>query len=242
MVVINMEHMKICAHRGASAYAPENTMPAFELAARQKADSIEIDVHLTKDDIIVVSHDGSIDRCSDGHGDICGMTYSELKRYNFAALYPKYGFVGIPTVADVYAMAARTGLRVNVEIKGGIGRIEPLLAAVARDMNMGDRVYYCSFDLRALVNIKREDPLCSTGLLFDNAPNDVLQVCLQNRIDAVHPWRGALTEADMRSYHSAGLIVRPWVVDEREEMLELMHCGADELITNKPDIAYEVVH
>ena len=233
--------MKICAHRGASAYAPENTMPAFELAAQQKADSVEIDVHLTKDNVIVVSHDGSIDRCSDGHGNICDMTYAELKKYNFAVLYPEFGFVELSTVADVYALAKRKGIRVNVEIKGGVGHIETLLAKTALNMNMGDSVFYCSFDLQALINIKREAPACSVGYLFVNTPDDILCICSQNHIDAVHPWRGALTESDICSYHSAGIIVRPWVVDEREEMVNFMKYGADELITDKPDIAHEII-
>lgn len=74
---------KIFAHRGASAYAPENTMEAFELAAKQGADGIELDVHVTKDGEVVVTHDEKIDRVSNGSGFIKDMTLRELKRLSF---------------------------------------------------------------------------------------------------------------------------------------------------------------
>ena len=74
---------KIFAHRGASAYAPENTMEAFELAAKQGADGIELDVHVTKDGEVVVTHDEKIDRVSNGRGFIKDMTLRELKRLSF---------------------------------------------------------------------------------------------------------------------------------------------------------------
>ena len=81
-----MDSKKMWAHRGASGYAPENTMDAFRKAIEMKADGIELDVHLTKDGEVVVIHDEVLDRVSDGTGRVQDFTYNELKKFNFNKL------------------------------------------------------------------------------------------------------------------------------------------------------------
>lgn len=81
---------KVWAHRGASAYAPENTLEAFRLAAEQKADGVELDVQLSKDGELVVIHDETIDRVSNGSGYVRDYTLEELKRFHFNRLHPEY--------------------------------------------------------------------------------------------------------------------------------------------------------
>ena len=81
---------KVWAHRGASAYAPENTLEAFQLAADQKADGVELDVQLTKDEKLVVIHDETIDRTSGGHGKVMDHTLEELKEMKFNKTHPEY--------------------------------------------------------------------------------------------------------------------------------------------------------
>ena len=236
-----MKSIKICAHRGASAYAPENTMPAFRLAAEQRADSIELDVHLTKDNVIAVSHDETIDRCSDGSGRIADMYFSDLEKFNFNKNYPELGFVKIPSLREVYEFAKASGLCVNVEIKGGIGSIEPGLAALARQMDMTEQVYYCSFSLDALINIKKAEPSCIAGYLYGEAQDNVWDTCVCNGIDAVHPWYGQLTEEIISKCHANGLIVRPWVIDDEGDMAKFFSYGIDEVITDRPDTAFRVL-
>ena len=93
---------KVWAHRGASAYAPENTLEAFLLAAEQGADGVELDVQLTKDGEMVVVHDEEIDRVSDGSGFVKDYTLAELKTLNFNKTHPEYQDVKIPTLREVY--------------------------------------------------------------------------------------------------------------------------------------------
>ena len=93
---------KVWAHRGASAYAPENTLEAFLLAAEQGADGVELDVQLTKDGEMVVVHDEEIDRVSDGSGFVKDYTLAELKNLNFNKTHPEYQNVKIPTLREVY--------------------------------------------------------------------------------------------------------------------------------------------
>ena len=91
----------VWAHRGASAYAPENTLPAFRLAAEMHADGVELDVYLTKDDQIVVCHDNKIDRTSTGSGLISDHTLAELRAYSFHNSMDAYENTPIPTLAEV---------------------------------------------------------------------------------------------------------------------------------------------
>ena len=110
----------ICAHRGASAYAPENTLEAFELAVQQGAHGVELDVHLTRDKEILVAHDERIDRVSDGIGAICDMTLAEIKRHVFNREHPEYEGARAPTLREVYELLKPTGLYVNVELKNSV--------------------------------------------------------------------------------------------------------------------------
>ena len=108
---------KVWAHRGASAYAPENTLEAFLLAAEQGADGVELDVQLTKDGEMVVVHDEEIDRVSDGSGFVKDYTLAELKNLNFNKTHPEYQNVKIPTLREVYEALKPTGMTINVELK-----------------------------------------------------------------------------------------------------------------------------
>ena len=107
----------IYAHRGASGYAPENTLEAFELAARMGADGVELDVHIARDGELVVAHDEAVDRVANGTGLICRMTTAELKQLRFNRTHPEYERATIPTLREVFELLKPTGLKINVELK-----------------------------------------------------------------------------------------------------------------------------
>ncbi len=111
---------KIWAHRGASGHAPENTLEAFELAVRQGADGVELDVQLTRDGELVVIHDEEVDRVSGVKGFVKDFTLAELKKLNVNRPCPKYENVRIPTLREVYELLRPSGLEINVELKTGI--------------------------------------------------------------------------------------------------------------------------
>ena len=117
--------VKIWAHRGASGYAPENTLEAFKLAAEMGADGVELDVQLTKDGEVVVVHDERIDRVSDGSGLVAEYTLEELRQFNFNKMHPEFAEIcRIPTLREVLECLKDTGLTVNVELKTGINFYE----------------------------------------------------------------------------------------------------------------------
>ena len=115
-----MERTLVWGHRGASGYAPENTMAAFEKAVELGADGIELDVQLTKDGELVGIHDETIDRVSDGSGWVKDYTYAKLIKHNFNRTHPEYEHAQIPTLEEVYALIKPTDLTINVEIKTGV--------------------------------------------------------------------------------------------------------------------------
>ena len=107
--------VKVWAHRGASGYAPENTLESFKLAADMGADGVELDVQLTKDGELVVVHDEYIDRVSDGHGRVVDYTLEELRRFNFNKMHPEYATsCKIPTLREVLELLNDTGMTVNI--------------------------------------------------------------------------------------------------------------------------------
>ena len=110
----------IWGHRGASGYAPENTLPAFKMAADMGADGVELDIQMTKDGVIVVCHDETIDRTSSGKGWLKDFTFDELRRLDFSNGNTAYEGVQIPTMEEVFDLLEPTGLLINIEIKTGI--------------------------------------------------------------------------------------------------------------------------
>ena len=152
---------QIYAHRGASGYAPENTLEAFELAAKMGAQGVELDVHITKDGYLVVAHDETIDRVSDGTGFIRDMTLEELKRFTFNKTHPEYKDARIPTLKEVFDLLRPTGLFINIEMKNSVydyPNLEQKTIDLAREENMIQRVIFSSFN--------HSDVICAQAGLF----------------------------------------------------------------------------
>ncbi|PWM43612.1 MAG: glycerophosphodiester phosphodiesterase [Clostridiales bacterium] len=234
--------IKIHAHRGASMYAPENTLEAAELAIKMNADAIELDVHLTADKHIVVSHDGTLGRCCDGEGDINKQTLEQLQKYNFNNNNAKYQFCRIPTLNEFYDLVKPSNLFLNVEIKGDCGEIEPYLADLTKQFGMVERVLYSSFNHESLVKIKELEPNCKTGLLYGDTIPDIVNYCKKQGYDAIHPYHGELTSEIISECIANNIMVNPWTVDNTEDMKRLYSAGVTGIITDCPDVAREVLN
>ena len=224
-------------------YAPENTIEAFSLAVEQNSDAIELDVHMSSDNEIVVSHDGTLERCSNGTGEIKDYSVKTLKQFNFGKNMPKYGVCQIPTLREVYELIKPTGLFINVEIKGGFGMIEPALAELAIEMDMVSRVIYSSFNHDSLKNMKKYEVNCKTGILYGDFIENVWDYCKNNGFDAIHCHFGLLKDNDTVSKcHENGILVHPWTVDNVEDLMYLYKIGVDAVITDVPDVARNVLN
>ena len=232
----------IQAHRGASTYHPENTAEAFSAAIEQGADGIELDVHLTKDGEIVVAHDARLERVSNGTGYINDYTLEELKTLNFNKLFPGSPVCRIPTLAGVFSLVKPTPLTVNIELKT-TERLYPELAekliALAHEYGMGERIIYSSFNHYSLLELKKLEPAAKTGLLYELGMVDPWVYANYVKAYAIHPHYyviAALPETVTRC-HENGVKVNVWTVDDPQAVKQMLKCGVDGIITNRPDIA-----
>jgi len=236
-----METM-IQAHRGASAYCPENTLEAFSKAIEQGADCIELDVHLAKDGEIVVAHDARLERVSNGTGYINDHTLEDLKSLDFSKLFKDSPVCRIPTLSEVFSLVKPFTLTVNIEVKT-TERLYPSLVekliGLAEEYAMGDRILYSSFNHYSLREIKKLNPKAKIGLLYELGMVDPWVYANYVGADAVHPHYyviAALPETVVRC-HENGVKVHVWTVDEKEAISSMLKSGVDGIITNKPDVA-----
>ena len=182
---------RVFGHRGASGYAPENTIEAFRLAAEQGADGVELDVQMSRDGELVVAHDETVDRVSDGTGRIAGMTLAELKKLNFNRTHPEYARTEIPTLREVFDLLRPTGLDINIELKNslidypGLEKRVVDLAAEAFDF---DRIIFSSFSHASMLRVKAIDPRLVCGLLYDASLIEPWEYALRLGMDALHPY------------------------------------------------------
>lgn len=240
-----MQQIKIWAHRGASGYAPENTLEAFELAVKQKADGVELDVHLSKDGRLVVAHDERLERVSDGEGFLKDYTLKELKKFTFNKTHPEYKSAKLPSLDEVYELLKPTGLTVNVEIKTSdfdYPGIEEKLVKLAREWQMEDRVLYSSFNHYSLMRIRKVEPQVKIGLLYSEKFVNVPGYGANLGADALHPhFPMVLEDGYLEACRKNHLLVHPWTVNRAQDIKTMVRSGVDAIITNYPDRAREIL-
>lgn len=235
----------VWAHRGASAYAPENTMEAFRLAYEQGADGIELDVQLTKDGEMVVLHDERIDRTSNGSGFVRDYTLKELMGFQFNRTQPNYKNAPIPLLSEVLDFIKENRMQLNIELKNGIfvypGLEEKVLELVSQK-GVNDQIIYSSFNHDSIHLVGKLDKCAKRGILYSDRFLHVPEYAYQMGVDAIHPALWHLDEEDyVERCHALGLLVHVWTVNETADMQKLKARGVDAIITNCPDTCRKVV-
>ena len=224
---------------------PETTLDAFRKAVEMGADGIELDVQMTKDGELVVIHDETIDRVSNGKGWVKDYTYEELKKFNFNKTHLEYTKEEIPTLEQVYLLIKPTNLTINVEIKTGIvfyPGIEGRVLELTERLGMKERVIYSSFNHYTIRKIKESDPQAKTGMLYEDGIIDAVDyACDVVKADALHPagynvlYPGFLDKCRERNRQ-----LHVWTINEEKDMRMLCEAGVDAMITNYPDIAKKI--
>lgn len=236
---------KIWAHRGASAAAPENTMEAFRLAHEMGADGIELDVHLTADGEVVVAHDETISRCSNGQGRLLDLTLAELRAFDFSYGKPGYREVRIPTLAEVLAFAKDTGMTVNVELKTfpiAYEGIEALALQRVREAGMENRVVWSSFNHYSLMRLRELAPDAAIGLLYMEPLYRPGRYAADFGAQAVHPFAPTLLNPGVvEDCRANGIGIHVWTVDAEDDLETCARMELDAVITNVPDVARRVI-
>jgi glycerophosphoryl diester phosphodiesterase len=230
----------VFGHRGARAYAPANTLPAFELAAQQGAHGIELDVQLSADGCPVVIHDFTVDATTDGSGRVADLTLAQLKTLD-AGSYFNAAFAGIriPTLDEVFA-AVGTRLFINVEIKSVDTETDGIEAAVAHCISrhgMQQRVIVSSFNPLTLRRFQELLPQIPLGFLYDHTALPVVPDLIAGlTYEACHPQHMLIDAALVAAEHQAGRVINTWTVNDAQRARELRRLGVDGIITDTPDL------
>jgi glycerophosphoryl diester phosphodiesterase len=247
--------LQVHGHRGARAMLPENTIPAFEYAIDQGVDAIEMDVAVTKDDVLVISHDPVLNpeicRGADGSKVIHELTFAELRRWDCGSLvnphFPKQKpvpNVHIPALEQVLALANRGNFLFNIEAK--IFKDKPqytpsperfadlLLQAIDRH-KLRPRVIVQSFDFRILHAMKALAPdIRLAALDEDENLGDFVTVARSAGAKIIAPEKGMVTPSRVVAAHEAGLQVIPWTANNPQEWDALTAAGVDGIISDDP--------
>ena len=243
---MNNKKTQILAHMGASAYAPDNTLEAFALAVEMKADGIELDVHLSGDGEVVVIHDSTVNRTSNGTGEVKKLTLGELKAFNFYGKFPeKYPDAKIPALGEVYTLLCpHKDFIINVEIKPN----NPLELAdkcfeLEKRYKMKGRIVYSSFDHFQLERIRTLDNSAVIAPLYHFNMVKPWLYAANMGADAIHPHYEQLylLPEYVRECHARGIRVHPWTVNDEEDLRKLYAADVDAVITDKPDLARKVL-
>jgi len=245
-------------HRGARAVRPENTLPAFEYAIQIGVDVLELDVAVTKDNVLVVSHDPQMnaDYCTPpagwtGTNVIREMTLEQLKQWDCGSkVNPKFPRqvavpgTRVPTLDEVYALAGRGKFEFNVETKifAKYPQLTPepeefarLMVEAIRRHKLEKRVMVQSFDFRTLKAVKAIAPEIRLSALFEPmGMRDVVKATVETGARICSPHLFLVNRGMVERAHAAGLQVVPWTANEPGEWKKLVEAGVDAIISDDP--------
>ena len=238
-----LSRTQITAHRGFSHIAPENTLPAFEAAVNCGADFIELDVQLTADDQMVVFHDDKIDRTTNGKGQLKYYTYEQLQQYSAGSWFKKsdeFDDVKIPLLTEVLDAVGKD-IKLNIEIKrsGDPKKTAEHLVGIIEDYGLVNSVYVTSFSYPALKKVKQLNPKIKTAFIANMST--ATSYAQLPYIDAVSMNYLFVNQSVVNSAHHNGKRIFVWTVDRQSEMQKMIAMGVDNIITNRPDKALELV-
>lgn len=224
----------IIGHRGAGARAPENTFESFRMAERLGADLIECDVHLSADDRIVIIHDETLERTTDGTGRVRDFTLEELKTLDAGNGQP------IPTLEELFSwIRSKTNLGVAIEIKGNAELYPNIARFVAEEIvnhRMLDRSITISFNAALVREVRNIEPRVATGLLLEEEPADLIRTARAALVTAILPSIGILTPEMSSLAQEHLLAVYTWVVNEPNDVWRALSAGVDGIGTDDPEI------
>lgn len=237
----------IFAHRGFSGYYPENTMLAFQKTAEESlADGIELDIQMTKDGELVIMHDETLDRTTNGSGYLKDYTLEELKTLsvgvNVKGFFPRQT---IPTLREYFTWLKTTKLITNIELKTSVFEykgIEKKLIAMVHEFGLEEQIWYSSFNHYTIAKVKELMPEAKCGLLMDTWLMNVGSYAASQNAATVNAcsWF-CCKEGVAEDLHAHGIKLQAWTPNDADLMKKLVDCGTDVLITNFPDIASKVI-
>jgi glycerophosphoryl diester phosphodiesterase len=234
----------VIAHRGASSYAPENTMAAFDLALQMGVRHIELDVDFTRDGHIVVIHDDTVDRTTNGSGPLTSHTLAALRGFDAGSSFgARFAGERIPTFDEVLERY-QGRVHIHTEIKGHSPSLSQRTADLIRLHGMEKQVTITSFLNTRLEEMRAYAPELPTGWLVVEVSDAIIAQARAMGLTQLCPPANTVTPELVRRLHAEGLVVRAWGVTTEELMQQVVQAGADGMTVNFPDklIAYLKSH
>lgn len=255
----DLNYPLVIAHQGGDDLWPGNTMFAFQNAADLGVDVLEMDLHITKDGILVLIHDETIDRTTDGTGEVEAMTYEELQQYDAGydwtrddgATYPFRGQgITIPMLEDVFNTFPN--MRMTIELKKTNASMAQPFCHLIRTYGMEDKVLVASFHDERIQEFRRECPEVATSSARTETTAFVLMTkaflggfftphfyALQ--VPQESSGITVMTPSFVKAAHARNLRVEPWTINDEETMRLFIDWGVDGIITDRPDIMLDVL-
>ncbi|WP_317450897.1 glycerophosphodiester phosphodiesterase [Alkalibacillus aidingensis] len=232
---------KIFAHRGACYYAPENTLPAFELAKQMGASGIELDVQMTKDQVPVVIHDENVKRTTNGTGLVKDYTYAELKQLDAGYWYDaKYKGTTIPSLADFLSWVRSTQLQINVELKTNVieyPNIEQKVVELIDHYQLNNRTVLSSFNANSIRRLSEMDSPIELAWLTQLRVKNTDSLLKEIGANSIHIHTRILPSMMMKRIIQHHIPFRVYTVNKLKTMNKCLSLGAKAIITDVPDRA-----
>ena len=227
----------VIGHRGAAGYAPENTMAAFQRGLALRADAVELDVNLSKDGELMVIHDPTLNRTTNGSGLVCHHTAAEIQALDAGSWFdPSFSDCRVPTLREVLQWA-KDRTKVVIELKNGpifYPDIEVVLVRLLDELNVRDQVMAISFDHVVLGQLKAIAPDVATGVIYASRVPDAPTMAKLVNADLVMPYWAMLTREEVEACHAADLFVSPWGGPEQDYQ-HILSLGVDAVGADYPD-------
>ncbi|MDR3191642.1 MAG: glycerophosphodiester phosphodiesterase [Treponema sp.] len=232
--------MKVIAHRGYSGRYPENTMLAFKKAAEAGADEIEMDVQLTKDGTVVITHDESLERVTGVKGWVRDFDFAELRKLDASSVFRgEYGFNPIPSLEEYLVWVKDTAIVTNIELKNSdfyYEGLEEKTIALIQKQGLEGRIIFSSFNHASLLKCKKLCPPIPCGVLVEQHVGGAGYYIKSSGLDFYHPAIRFLSGEVVEDCENHGVAINVWTVNDMDGLLKAEAWGLRGIITNFPDV------
>ncbi|RLE81908.1 MAG: glycerophosphodiester phosphodiesterase [Thermoprotei archaeon] len=227
-----MNPFEVVGHRGAAGYEPENTIRAILKGIECGATAIEVDVRRTKDGTLILMHDETVDRTTNGSGRVADLTFDEIRRFD-AGKGEK-----VPTLEEVLEVT-KGKVKVFLELKE-VG-YEDKVVGIVDSLNAREYVWIISFHKEAIKNLKDIAPDIPTGLIFSALPMRNIDVAKELGVELVSPFYRLVSRRFIKEAKANGFKVIAWTINEVEDMVRMFRLGVDGITSDYPCLLREVI-
>ncbi len=231
---------KIFAHRGYSGHYPENTMLAFKKSIEAGVDGIELDVHLTKDNELVIIHDETIDRTTNGSGLVADLTLKELSKFDASYKFKNIGVNPIPTLDEYLDYIKDKNIITNIELKTNINEyhgIEGKVLELIEKYSLEDKVIISSFNHFTIMRMKEIAPYLKYGLLTESWIINPGKYTNDLGVKCYHPQFKSLNSCTVDELKKYNIEINTYTVNDEEDIKDMFYKKVDVIITNYPELA-----